>query len=97
MSGRSSGARERASISSAPSGAGEGEVPHSQWTPPDRSASSVASPCSSQQALRHGESGESSEVRSRSQSSRVSRSSDRGTRKDRRARSRSASSRDQSL
>ena len=53
-------------------------------------------PRSSQHALRRGESGESSEVRSRSRSSRVSRSSDRGTRKDRRARSLSASSRDRS-
>ena len=50
-------------------------------------------PRSSQHALRRGESGESSEVRSRSRSSRVSRSSDRGTRKDRRASSRDRSRR----
>ena len=47
-------------------------------------------------ALRRGESGESSGVCSLSRSSRVSRSSDRGTRKDRRSRSRSGSSRDRS-
>ena len=93
VSGRSSGARERASASSAPSGAGEGEVARSQRTPPARAATSVASPLSSQHALQRGESGESSEVRSRSRYFRVSRSSDRGTRKDRRARSRLASSR----
>ena len=78
VSGCSSGARERASVSSAPLGAGEGEVARSQRTPPARAASSVASPRSSQHALRRGESGESSEVRSRSRSSRVSRFSDRG-------------------
>ena len=72
-----------ASASSAPSGAGKGEVARSQRIPPVRAASSVASPRSSQHALRRGESGESSEVRSRSRSSRVSRSWDRGTRKDR--------------
>ena len=33
VSGRSSVARERASVSSAPSGAGEGEVARLQWTP----------------------------------------------------------------
>ena len=44
VSGRSSGARLRSSASSAPSGAGEGEVARSQRTPPARSASSVASP-----------------------------------------------------
>ena len=78
FSGRSSGASERASASSAPSGAGKGEVARSQRTSPARASSSVASPCSSQQALRRGESGGSSVVRSRSRSSRVSRSSDRG-------------------
>ena len=57
-------------------------------------ASSVASPRSSQHALRRGESREVSEDRSLARSSRVSRSSDRGTRKDCRARSRSDSSRD---
>ena len=82
--GCSSAACELASISSAPSGAVEGEVACSQRMPPACPASSVASPRSSQHALRRGESGESSVVRSRSRSSRVSRSSDRGTRKDRR-------------
>ena len=72
VSGRSSVAREGASATSAPSGAGEGEVARSQWTPPARSASSVASPHSSQHALRRGELGEFSEVRSRSRSSLVS-------------------------
>ena len=96
VSGRSSGACECASVYSAPSGAGEGEVARSQRTHPARAASSVASPRSSQHALQRGESGESSEVRSRSRSSRVSRSSDRGARKDHRARSRLDSSRDRS-
>ena len=72
VSGGLSGARECASTSSAPSGAGEGEVARSQRTPPALAASSVASPRSSQHALRRGESGESSEVRSRSRSSHVS-------------------------
>ena len=97
VSGRSSAAHERASVSSAPSGAREGEVARSQRTPPVRATSSVVSPRSSQHALRRGESGESSVVCSHSRSYRVSRSSDRGTRKDRRARrSRSDSSRDRS-
>ena len=94
VSGHSSVARERASVSAAPSGAGEGEVAWSQRTSPARAASSVASPCSSQHARRRDESREVSVDRSFSLSSRVSRSSDRGTRKDRRARSRSDSSRD---
>ena len=72
----SSGVRERASASSAPLGAGEGEVARSQMTPPARSASSVAPLRSSRHALQRGESGESSEIRSRSRSSCVSRSSD---------------------
>ena len=55
VSGRSSGASEVASVSSAPSGAGEGEVARSQQMPPARAASSVASPSSSQHALRRGE------------------------------------------
>ena len=96
VSGRSSAACERASVSSAPSGDGEGEVARLQRTPTARAASSVASPRSSQHALQRGESGESSVVRSRSRSSRVNRSSDRGTRKDRRTRSWSDSSRDRS-
>ena len=72
----------------------QGEVARSQRTPPAHAASSVASPRSSQHALRRDESGDSSEVRSRSRPSRVSRSSDQGTRKDRRARSQSDSSHD---
>ena len=78
----------RASVSSAPSGAGEGEVARSRRTPPARAASSVASPRSSQHAPQRDESREVSEDRSLARSSRVSRSSDRGTRKDRRASSR---------
>ena len=84
----------RFSVSFAPSGAGEGEVARSRRTPPARDASSVASPRSSQHAPRRDESGEVSEDRSLARSSCVSRSSDRGTRKDRRARCRSDSSRD---
>ena len=96
VSGHKSGAPERAPVSSALSGAGEGGAACSQRTPPARAASSVASPRSSLHALRRGESGESFAVRSHSRSSRVSRSSDRGTRKDRGARSRSGSSRGRS-
>ena len=95
-SGRSSYAHELASVSSAPLGVEEGGAARSQRTPLARFASSVDSPRSSLHALRGGESGEPSEVRSRSRSSRVSRSSDRGTRKDRRARSRLDSSRGRS-
>ena len=83
-------------VSSSPSGAVEEEVACSQRTPPAHPASSVASPRSSQHALQRGESEESSVVRYRSRSSRVSQFLDRGTRKDRRARSRSHSSRDRS-
>ena len=71
-----------------------GGVARSQRTSPARATSSVASPRSSQHARRCDESREVSVDRSFSRSSRVSRSSDRGTRKDRRARSRSDSSRD---
>ena len=94
VSGHSSVARERASVSSAPSGAGEGEVARSQRTRPARAASSVSSRRSSQHARRRDESREVSEDRSIARSSRASRSSGRGARKDRRARSRSDSSRD---
>ena len=83
VSGYSSIVHERASVSATPSGAGEGEVARSQRTSPARTASSVASPCSSQHARRRDESREVSVDRSLSRSSRVSRSSDRGTRKDR--------------
>ena len=69
-------------------------VARSQRTPLARSASSVASPRSSPHVQRRGELREASEARSRMLSSRGSRSSDRGARKDNRARSRSDSSRD---
>ena len=92
VSGHSSVARERASVSSAPSGAGEGEVARSQRTPPARVTSSVASLRSSQHARRRDESREVSEDRFFARSSCASRSSGRGARKDRRARSRSDSS-----
>ena len=92
--GRSSVARERASASSAPSGAGEMGVARSQRTPLGRAASSVASPRSSPHARRRGELREASEDRSRVVSSCGSQSSDRGARKDKRARSRSDSSRE---
>ena len=52
VSGHLSVARERASVSSAPSGAGVGEVARSQQMPPARAASLAASPRSSQHALR---------------------------------------------
>ena len=71
-----------------------GGVARSQRTSPARAASSVASPRSSQHARRRDESREVLVDRSLSRSSCVSRSLDRGTRKDRRARSRSDSSRD---
>ena len=64
--------RELASVSSAPSDVKEGGAARPQRTPLARAASSVASPLSSLHALRGGESGQSSEVRSRSRSSRVS-------------------------
>ena len=60
VSGRSSGARKRASATSAPSGAGKREVARSQRIHPAHAASSVASRRSSQHALRRGVSGESS-------------------------------------
>ena len=95
VSGLSSVAREHASVSSAPSGAGEGGgVSRSRRTPPAHAASSVASSRSSQHALQRGELGEVSEDRSLARSSRVSRSSEQETRKNRRAHSRSDSSRD---
>ena len=84
----------RASVSSAPSGAGEGEVARSQQTPPARAASSVASPHSSQHARRHDELREVSEDHFIARSSRASRSLYRGARKDRGARSRTDSSHD---
>ena len=87
-SGLSSVARERAPASLVPSGAGEGGVARSQRTSLARSASSVVSPHSSPHARRRGKLRETSMDRSRVLSSRGSRSSDRGARKDRRARSR---------
>ena len=76
VSGHSSVVCERASVSSAPSGAGEGEVARSHGIPLARSASSVASPCSSQHARRCEELREVSEDHSHVRSSRGSRSSD---------------------
>ena len=84
----------RALASPAPSGAGEVGVARSQRTSLARSASSVVSPHSSPHAQRRGELGVTSEDRSRVSSSRGSRSSDRGARKDKRACARSSSSRD---
>ena len=78
FSGRSSVASEHASVSSAPSGAAEREVARLQRTPPARAASSVAFPRSSQHTPQRDERRETSVNRSRSRSSRVSRSSDRG-------------------
>ena len=76
-----------------PSGVEEPGAARSQQTPVARSAPSlVASPHSSLHALRGGGSRESSEVRSRSRSSRASQSSARETRKDCRVRSQSGSS-----
>ena len=72
VSGHSSVVRERASVSSAPSETGEGEVARSRRTPPARAVSSVASPHSSQHAPRCDESREVSEDRSLARSSRVS-------------------------
>ena len=76
VSGHSSVAHERASVSSAPLGGGEGEVARSRRTPLTRAAFSVASPRSSQHARRRDESREVSEDHSLARSSRVSRSSD---------------------
>ena len=64
VSGRSYVAHERASVSSAPSGAAEGEVARSQWTPSALATSLVASPHSSQHARRRDELREASEGRS---------------------------------
>ena len=94
VSGHSSVARGRASASSAPSGAEEIGVARSQRTSLARAASSVTSPRSSPHARQRGELREASEDRSCVVSSHGSRSSDRGARKDKRARSRSDSSRD---
>ena len=91
VSGLLSGARRRA-LSSPPSGAGEAGAAHSQQTPPSRAAASVVSSHSSLHVQRRGESRETLESRPRVLSSRGSRSSDRGARKDKRARSRTSSS-----
>ena len=93
VSGLSCGARGRAPASPSPSGAGEAGAARSQQTPPSRAAASVVSPHPSPHARRREESRETSESRPRVLSSRGSRSSDRGARKDRRARSRTSSSR----
>ena len=92
VSGQLSGARRRVPASS-PSGVGEVGAARSQQTPSSRADASVVSPHSSPHARRREESRETSESRPRVLSSRGSRSSDRGARKDRRARSRTSSSR----
>ena len=88
-SGLVSVARERALASLAPSGAGEGRVARSQRSFLCPLRSSVVSHHSSLHARRRGELWETSEDRYRVLSSRGSRSSDRGARVDKRARSRS--------
>ena len=93
VSGQSSGARGRSHFSFSFGSRRSGSCPHSQLTPPSHAAASVVSPHSSPHARRREESRETSESRPRMLSSRGSRSSDRGARKDRRARSRTSSSR----
>ena len=93
VSGHLSGARGRAPASPSPSGAGEVGAARSRQTPPSCTAASVVSPLSSPHVRRREESRETSESRPRVLSSCGSRSSDRGARKDRRARSRTSSSR----
>ena len=84
-SGQSSGALGRAPTS--PSGAGEVGAARSQQTPTSRASASVVSPQSLPHVQRREDSRETSESRLRVLSSRGSRSSDRGARKDKRARS----------
>ena len=92
-SGLSSGAGGLAPASPSPSGAGEVGVAHSLQTPISRVSDVVDSPQFSPHVPRCGNSRESSASCSRVLSSRGSRSSDRGSRKDKRARSRESSSR----
>ena len=91
VAGQLSGALGHAPDS--PSGAGEVGAARSQQTPLSHAAASVVSPHSSPHVQRREESRETSESRPRVLSSRGSRSSDREARKDRRARSRTSSSR----
>ena len=92
-SGLSSGAGGLAPASPSPSGAGEVGVTCSLQTPFSRVSDVVDSPQFSPHIPRRGNSRESSASCSRVLSSRGSRSSDRGSRKDKRARSRESSSR----
>ena len=91
VSGQSSGAHGLAPAS--PSGAGEVGAARSQQTPPSCATASIVYNHSSSHARRREESRGTSGSRPRVLSSRGSRSSDRGARKDRRARSRTSSSR----
>ena len=93
VAGQLSGARGRAPASPSPSGAGEVGAARSQQTLLSRAAASVVSPHSSPHVQRCEELRETSESRPHVLSSRGSHSSDRETRKDRRARSRMSSSR----
>ena len=92
-SGLSSGAGGLAPASPSPSGAAEVGVARSLQTPICRVSDVVDSPQFSPHVPRRGNSRESSASCSRVLSSRVFRSSDRGLRKDKRARSRESSSR----
>ena len=88
VSGRSSGAGGLAPVSPSPSGVGGAGVARSLQTPTSRVSDVVDSPQFSPHVPRRGNSRESS-----ASCSRGSRSSDRGSRKDKRARSRESSSR----
>ena len=92
-SGLSSGAGGLAPASPSPSGAGEVGVARSLQTPLSRASDVADSPQFSPHVPRRGNSRVSSASCSRVLSSRGSRSSDRGPRKDKRARSRESSSR----
>ena len=87
------GSRLVAPASPSPSGAGEVGAARSQQTPTSRASASVVSPQSLPHVQRREDSRETSESCPRVLSSRGSRSSDRGARKDRKARSRTSSSR----
>ena len=91
-SGRSSGAGGLAPVSPSPSGVGGAGVARSLQTPISRVSDVVDSPQFSPHVPQRGNSRESSASCSRVLSSRCSRSSDRGSRKDKRARSRESSS-----
>ena len=93
VSGLLSGAGGLAPVSPSPSGVGGAGVARSLQTPISRVSDVVDSPQFSPHVPRRGNSRESSASCSRVLSSRGSRSSDRGSRKDKRARSRESSSR----